>query len=84
MQMYWERPINHLNLISDTKAPDSFDYELTPDPETLQYVNVTLYPSSDCANLAEYQYPLPPSQLCAGFIEAGDVEDVGGACHGDR
>ena len=68
----------YVNLIPDTR------YTLTPDPEILQYVEVTLYPNSDCANQSLHEYPPPPSQLCAGFIETGDVEGIGGACHGDR
>ena len=73
----------YVNLIPDTVDPDSFSYKRTPDPEILQYVEVTLYPNSDCANQSLSDYPPPPSQLCAGFIE-NTTSDVGGSCHGDR
>ena len=55
----------------------------TADPEILQYVEVTLYPNSDCASQSLHEYPPPPSQLCAGFIE-NTTSDVGGSCQGDR
>ena len=69
-------------LPSRTNCDYDYDYSgpETPDPEILQYVEVTLYPNSECASLSQYEYPPPPSQFCAGSIETGGAD----SCHGDR